>query len=653
MIEKGFKLSDSFIDKYKRIKPPFGFNGLGEIVYMRTYSRLKGDGKKEKWYETVRRVVEGTYNMQKRWIEEHRLGWSAYKAQKSAQEMYERIFTMKFLPPGRGLWTMGSSIIEERGLYEALNNCSFVSTEDLKDDPIKPFIFLMDMSMLGVGVGFDANGAGSVVIKGINKNRPVEKYIIPDSREGWVESVRLILEAYFHGTGDIEFDYSIIRKEGEPIKGFGGVAPGYKPLKQLHDNIRNVMDKEVGAPISARTIVDIMNMIGVCVVSGNIRRSAEIVFGDYKSDEYLDLKNYKKNPDRKKYGWASNNSIFADLGMNYHDVVQRTVDNGEPGYIWLENIQGYSRMNNGKDYKDKRSKGSNPCSEQSLESYELCTLVETFPDKHDSLEDYIKTLKYAYLYAKTVTLGETHWVETNRVMLRNRRIGCSMSGIVQFIQHKGLHVLKEWCKKGYDAIQKYDETYSDWFAVPKSIKTTSVKPSGSVSLLNGSTPGVHFPIGKYYIRRITISKSSELIEPLKKAGYKIEDDVVDSNAVKVEFPISLGDNIRTASEVSAWEKVALASFMQRYWSDNQVSCTVEFKKEEANQIESILNYYQYQLKGISFLPSDNKTYEQMPYETIKKEDYEKMISNIKKINFGDINEDAIGEKYCDTDICIL
>ena len=107
-MKKKFTLSDNFINKYKRRKAPFGFNGLGELVYMRTYSRIKENGKNERWWETVQRVVEGTYSMQKSHIESLSLGWNAWQAQKSAQEMYDRIFNMKFLPPGRGLWAMGT-----------------------------------------------------------------------------------------------------------------------------------------------------------------------------------------------------------------------------------------------------------------------------------------------------------------------------------------------------------------------------------------------------------------------------------------------------------------------------------------------------------------------------------------------------------------
>jgi ribonucleoside-triphosphate reductase (thioredoxin) len=651
-----FKLSDSFVNGYKKKTPPFGFNGLGAVVYQRTYSRLKEDGTNEEWYETIERVVNGTYNMQRDWIEEHGLGWNQWKAQKSAQEMYDRMFTMRFLPPGRGLWAMGSSITEDKKLFAALNNCAFISTENIDQNFSEPFCFLADMSMVGVGVGFDTKGAEKVVIKGINKNRKIEKFSVPDTREGWVESIKMILESYVYGLSDIEYDYSLIRKEGEPIKGFGGISSGYKPLEELHINIRKVLDKETGRPITVRAIVDIMNFIGKCVVSGNVRRTAEIVFGDPNNEEYLDLKNYEVNPDREEYGWTSNNSVYAEIGMDYSKIVERTKVNGEPGFLWLDNSRGYSRMNNGPDNKDHRIAGANPCNEQSLESGELCCLVECFPNRCDDKEDFLRTIKFAYLYAKTVTLGKTHWSITNRVLLRNRRIGCSISGIAQFITKNSINILKDWCESGYKYIEDLDEVYSDFFAIPKSIKKSSIKPSGSISLLCGSTPGMHFPESRFYIRRVRISKISALIEPLKKAGYTIEDDLKDMSSVVVSFPIDSGEGIRTINEVSMWEQLSLTAFLQKYWSDNQVSCTVTFKKNEADQIKYALNYFQYQLKGISFLPKieDKKAYKQMPYEEIDEETYKKEIAKLKKINFKHVkNELADVEKFCDGESCTI
>lgn len=724
--KKTFTLKNEFIKKYASQKPPFGFNGLGELVYIRTYSRLicpqtgtydykKENGKyistisglemrNEKWHETVRRVVEGCYSMQKNHIKFYGLGWDEQKGQESAEEMYDHIWNMRFLPPGRGLWAMGTPITD-KGLFAALNNCAFVSTKDLDKDLTKPFEFLMDMSMLGVGVGFDIKGAGKILIQEPKETSGSYNYTIPDTREGWVESVKLKLDAYFTGSPNPNFNYSKIRPEGEPIKTFGGTACGPSPLKTLHNQIDEVFVPLIGKPITGRAIVDIQNMIGVCVVAGNVRRTAEIVFGDHTDEDYLKLKDYRWDSEKSQYvgpeakrsewGWASNNSIFADLGMNYKKVAHQTGINGEPGYAWLQNMKDFGRMIEEPNYKDHRVEGGNPCLEQSLESYELCCLVETFPSKVDNFEQYKRVLKFAYLYAKTVTLGQTHWAETNRVMLRNRRIGTSMSGIVNGIDKFGIDEFKRFCNEGYEAIKNYDIIYSDWLAIKESIKKTSVKPSGTVSLLPGVLPGMHWPEDLFYIRRITISKFSPLVEFCKNKGYKVENSVTDSNSVKVEVPVKIEGNIRTVDEVSIWEQFSLASFLQHYWADNQVSCTVTFHpnltpeeekeykyyqdtlkdrmilenqdlerylylndkkaKAQADDIERCLEYFQYQLKGISCLPKiELGAYAQMPYEGISKEKYEERIKLIDNtLILDDISEESTPEKFCDGDSCSI
>lgn len=656
---KKFKLSKRFIDQFSLKQPPFGFNGLGELVYMRTYSRDKTDGTKEKWHETVERVVNGTYNMQKNWLEHRGLGWNGREAHRSAQEMYRRIFEMKFLPPGRGLWAMGSPLTEERGLYAALNNCAFVSTEDVdrRFSPAEPFCFLMDAAMLGVGVGFDTKGAGKIQIKGFHPKPSTQVFSIPDSREGWVESVRMLLEAYFLSKPKPIFDYSVIRPAGLPIKGFGGISSGPEPLRVLHERINETLQPLVGKPITVRGIVDLMNHVGVCVVAGNVRRTAEIAFGDYKDEEYTNLKNYSVNPDRVNYGWTSNNSVFAQLGMDYGPISQRIIENGEPGFAWLDNMQQYGRMNGQKDDRDKRAQGGNPCLEQTLESYELCCLVETFPANHETLEEYQETLKYAYLYAKTVTLGQTHWPITNRVMLRNRRIGCSMSGVAQFISHRGLDELKHWCESGYESIQQYDKTYSDFLAIPRSIKTTSIKPSGTVSLLAGATPGMHYPESRFYLRRVRVDSKSDLLPALEKAGYDIEPAVQGHDTMVVSIPVDVGENVRTLSELSAWEQLSLAAFLQQYWADNQVSCTVSFNPEtEGDQLEHALSYFQYKLKGVSLLPRlAQGAYEQMPYEEISQAKYDELRKQLKPLDFstaraqGSVTE--VPDRFCDSSSC--
>jgi intein/homing endonuclease len=1209
-----FRLNNKFIEKYKNKKPKFGFNGLGYAVYSRTYSRLICDKcgslyidedknnnlycqscnskniRNEKWFETVKRVVEGTYSIQKDWIISRGLGWSEEKGIRSAEKMYDLIFNMKFLPPGRGLWAMGTPIVHVKKMFAALNNCAFVSTSDMHKNPTKPFEFMMDMSMLGVGVGFDCFGENSIFI-----NKPDEKrkryFVIEDTREGWVDSVKVLLESYFlSNKPKVKFNYSEIRKYGKLIKGFGGRASGPDPLINLHEFIVKCLDKNIGKPITLRSISDIMNNIGVCVVAGNVRRclpentlihtknglrkiqdinvgdivytsdgetevtelvdqgvqdvmlfktqlgtfectekhkiavmdspksyiwkmakdlkvddrlvfvknimegvetklpdfkyikpeksttciditipdldediawliglfhgdgyvyvnekqngfnayvsigcdpdrpkiyekvkqqfkrfgvninttttngamnirvqskqlalyfskfktphksidvpefilngkqniraaylaglfdadgsslnrptnlvvsiypeflkqvqslyasigipsrrklhrkakgnwkdlyqlnlvgetsilsfeesvsryslkyinkskanrsqddygfpsnwvkhlnyrglwtpnskqmttamyqkitgeevklipikvelistkvrktqtydisvkdkqefiaregllvhnTAQIMLGDYSNEEYVNLKNYKVNPDREIFGWTSNNSVLAKTGMDYSNITEKIAENGEPGLVWLENIKAYSRTDFKPDYKDIRASGVNPCitgdsiiqtssgnkkvtdligkkfyaivngskfestidgfwktgnrkvykitlnnglsiratenhkfskvittsktkyhkwtelkdlnvgeklmlqdgyieeiasisysgcedvydctindahcfsangiithncNEQSLESFELCCLVETFPTNHNSISEFEETLKYSYLYAKTVTLGETHWAETNRVLLRNRRIGNSMSGLAMFVSNRGLDELKKWCFRGYSTISKWDKIYSEWLAVPTSIKTTSIKPSGSVSLLAGVTPGMHYPIDKCYIRRMNIAKNSDLVKILSDAGYQYEESIYDSTCYSFSFPIKLNDNIRTQDQLTIWEQFAFAEFLQKYWADNQVSCTVSFDYDtEKDQIEKCLDYFQYKLKGISLLPrfnnSNKKAYKQMPYEGISIQRYEYLNSKIKDINSSKkIKEMSESERFCDGDSC--
>ena len=1372
-----------------------------------TYSRIKDDGTNEKWFECVRRVVEGTYKMQERHIKLHDLGWNESRAQKSAQEMYDRMFNMKFLPPGRGLANMGSPWIEEKGVEASLLNCAFVSTAFIDKEFEKPFTFLMDASMIGIGTGFDTfgitgknyntAGAGKITFQTPSES---ETYIIPDTREGWVESVGKILRAYMKGEALPVFDYSLIRKAGLPIKGPGGTSSGPGPLKELHEELFSVLSPCTNLPITVTNIVDIMNLIGKAVVSGNIRRclpkgtlihtneglvkiediepgmlaktstgyssiselvyqgiqsitsintqlgefrctakhkmavmtspgvytwkhaeelvpgeklvfvnsettgtntelpkwnyrnpehstevpefilsgtkeirasylaglfdadgscsnrtidlvisiypeylkqvqavyaslgiptrfklireaketwqtlyslrvvgkkarldfikivsqfslkfhnssstersgfdygypsswikdiklegknrfwnmqckqmsahtfeklggdsknlipievisvnlssgvaetydisvpeanefvcqegllvhnTAENALGSFDDTEFLDLKDYSVNPTRESYGWTSNNSIVAKVGMDYTEAAKRTAKNGEPGYFWLENARNYGRMNGLEDKSDSKVAGCNPCFhedtligvadgrgavsikklalegndvpiysvntegkveikyaraprltrtnaslvevllddgtslkvtpdhkmrlidgsfveakdlvagdslprftktifkatkksktsyiqvncdtldahkdrifehklifnffknkeycesydqaksfgwskggvvihhknyngldnnidnlevmtfkdhcllhssqdrtgysndmfgkehsentksligekskerwstsefrqkiqdtyteerrkgcsenlskirkelnteyylqqeaetdldtiwidgklcsyrncehcgekfiqpwalrhisccstlcgnkckniiekrntaaklvfkdkqretlqkqtdvyynlkkelnrdpwkkeweaeckvqgvpyrirstssltdnpyslrtykdlkervetlnhkvvsiskvsglhdvydmtvddnhtiavitkyddnksatgiftsncfEQQLEHMECCCLVETFPNRHKNLSDFKRTLKFAYLYGKTVTLGKTPWPETNKVMFKNRRIGCSLSGIAQFIASHGVNDLKTWCQEGYDTIQYYDKKYSEWLGIPISKRTTSIKPSGSTSLLAGATAGLHFPESKYYIRRVRLSKYSSLIQPLQKAGYTLEDCVgSEDTTLVVSIPVKIDAGVLTIKEVPMWKQLSIAALLQKYWSNNMVSATITFQPEEAKYIKDALEIYQYQLKGISFLPiTERGAYPQMPYEAITEEKYNELIKDLVSVDFNIVkDEEAEFEKFCDSDKCTL
>lgn len=675
--EDYFHLSDGFIEEFKDRQPKWG--PVGYITYKRTYARPLDDGETEEYWQTCQRVVEGVYTIQKWHCHRSHLPWSDSKAQASAQEMYRLMWGFKFLPPGRGLWMMGADYVRLNG-GAALNNCAFVSTANIgtaythpadirMGDPrpfSDPFTFLMDMSMLGVGVGGDTLGAGKVTIQeplisatwhqlGREKyTRDIENFEVEDTREGWVHLIRLILDSYVGAAPLLDnIDYSKVRPEGTPIKSFGGIAAGPEPLKRCVAEIKAILDPLIGQPITAEAIVDLFNVIGVCVVSGNVRRSAEIMLGKPDDDVFLNLKNPEVAGDKlMTHRWASNNSILAEKGQDYDDIASRIAKNGEPGLFWLESARAYGRMKDGKTWADTKAEGTNPCSEQTLESFELCCLVETFPSLHESYEEYERTLKYAYLYAKTVTLIPTHQPMTNAVMMRNRRIGTSQSGIVQSFARHGRKQHFDWCDNGYDYLKELDFKYSNWLAIPRSIKITSVKPSGTVSLLPGVTPGIHYEHSEYYFRTIRIAKSSLLLAPLKKAGYRVEEDAYDKSSSVVYFPVHAEYFDRSKDDVTIWEQLENAAQMQYYWADNQVSVTVTFKPREKRDISRALELYQSRLKSVSFLPAEDHGYVQAPYITITKDEYEEAASKIKPLKLsGDTNE--MIDAYCDGDACLI
>ena len=373
--------------------------------------------------------------------------------------------------------------------------------------------------------------------------------------------------------------------------------------------------------------------------------------GRHDDTQYLEMKN-----DQEKlyhHRWGSNNSFNAIVGMDYTWHANQSQKNGEPGYIWLDNARTRGRFKDGERFDDMNVAGFNPCVEQQLEDAELCCLVETFPAKHDDMEDYLKTLKIAYLYGKTITLSNTHWPETNAKMLKNRRIGLSQSGVVQAFNKHGRREMYEWCDKAYEYVTQLDKEYSNWLCIPKSIRMTSIKPSGTVSLLNGSTPGIHFPEDEYYIRRIRFGSDSKLLEPLQEAGYKIEKDEYTPNTMVVEFPVKEPYFTKGKKSVSMWEQLEIAAQYQHYWADNSVSVTVTFSGDESSQIKDAFEMYEARLKAVSFLKLAETGYKQAPYEAITKKQYEKMISKVKPVEKIEETGDASGTKFCSNDTCTI
>ena len=646
-----FKLSDTFIDQYRDREVPWG--PLGYVTFKRTYARRLNEFDEEatgteEWFQTCRRVIEGMFEMQKQHVYKLGLEWNDQKAQRTAKDAYERLFTLKWTPPGRGLWMMGTKFVNTR-TAAGLFNCALRSTRELNTKGGYLFSWMMDALMLGIGVGFDTLGADTLTIQ--EPEFTNETHVIPDSREGWVDSVKMLLNGYLFGTKVPNFDYSAIRPYGAPINGFGGTSSGSGPLEELHRDLRQLYAARIGQNITSVDIVDTENLIGRCVVAGNVRRSAALALGNHEAREYLQMKNDSEK--LAHHRWGSNNSFHALVGQDYTWHAEQSQKNGEPGYIWLDNARTRGRFADPPRDDDKNVMGFNPCVEQQLEDAELCCLVETFPAKHETYEDYLATLKIAYLYGKTVTLANTHWPETNAKMLKNRRIGLSQSGVVQAFNKFGRRQVMEWCDNAYEHVKELDAEYSDWLCIPKSVRMTSIKPSGTVSLLNGSTPGIHYPEDEYYIRRIRFAADSDMLPALAAAGYKIEPDHYSPNTMCVEFPVHEEHFVKGKREITMWEQLEIAAQYQHYWADNSVSITVTFKPEEAADIKTALEMYETRLKAVSFLRYEETGYVQAPYEPITREQYEEMSKGITPVQRFNTEEGGAGTKFCDGESCMM
>lgn len=571
-----FTLNDEIVDRLSEMKPNFGYNGFGEVIFQRTYSRVKQNGGQENWNDVVIRVTNGVYSIRKDWYEKNRVAWNEEFWQDHARRFAISLFKMYWMPPGRGLWAMGTPFIYERGSM-ALYNCAFtnITSKEFAED----IEWLMDSLMLGVGVGFEP------VREPLNCHTPQGTYtfIIEDTREAWAHSVRLLIEAYTLQGGKLpQFDYSRIRPEGLPIRGFGGLSSGPDPLKRLHGQIKHFFNRyvnEIGYDV-VRLKADVANAVGVCVVAGNVRRSAEIAMGSITDQTFLELKNYELNPDRKAIGWMSNNTVKCNSDADFQllgEVAKRVVVRGEPG---LANTRNFSigRVGKRKRFpagRPDKAVGLNPCGEITLEHRETCNVVETCPTRCPTVDDWYEACSFAAFYASTVSLMPTHQPSTNAVVATNRRIGVSIIDGAYWMQTEGLHKVTKYLRNGYKIITTTNRWANGEAGVPEAIKKTTIKPGGTVPKLTGGVGGIGCPTFNYTLRRVRVAINNPIVPILKGSKVPFEVDVFDPKTLIFEFPtLQKG---RPAAQVSLWEQAFNLVTFQREWSDNAVSNTLYFK----------------------------------------------------------------------------
>lgn len=629
-------LDKEFVDKYKYKTPKWGFNGLGYIVYKRTYSRIKDDGTNEEWYETVERCINGAQKL------------GAGYTKEEMERLYDHVFNLRCNFAGRMLWQLGTKAVE-RYQSNGLLNCWFTAMR--KPDA---FLFLFENLMLGGGVGFSIRREDvhelPKVKKGVKITHVHSKdatFIVPDSREGWVELLNQVLNAYYVSGKSFTYSTLLVRGAGERISGFGGTASGPGILIEGMEKICQVFESREGKKLRSVDVLDVCNIIGSIVVAGNVRRSAEIAIGDPDDYLFLRAKNWSsgKIPNTRS---MSNNTIYADsfeqisedLWTNGYEVDKMGHAKGEPyGFFNLRLSQGYGRIKDG-PMQDcsmypvdiDSAEGTNPCGEISLSDRECCNLVELYLNNIHDKETLFDCAKLLYKTQKAISAGNFIHEETNKIVHKNMRLGMGITGICQALDKI------DWLDECYVRLRNFDKEWSKKRGWNESIKLTTVKPSGTLSLLGGSTPGIHPAYSKYYIRRVRMSSDDRLVAVCRKAGYKVEylkrfDGTDDYGTSIVEFPCETPDGSLLAKDVDVIQQLELVKKMQNIWSDNAVSVTAYYKPEELDTIKDWMkaNYEGY-IKSVSFLLHSNHGFVQAPYEEITESEYKQRIAKVKDIS---------------------
>ena len=616
---------------------------VGYPTFKRTYSRPMKSGKTEEWEDTVDRIIDAANKQLNCGFEDWQLA-----------ELKDIHMQLKGTVAGRFLWQLGTKTVDQLGL-PSLQNCSFV----VVDDPIRPFTWAFEMLMLGSGVGFNIQKEHVYQLPKVRRKVKVTRkdandadFIVPDSREGWVDLLKKTLEASFVTGDGFTFATHLIRPAGTPIKGFGGTASGAEPLSRGIQQINEVLNNRSGKRLRPIDCLDIMNIIGSVVVAGNVRRSAQIAIGDYDDLEYLKAKRWDLG-NIPNWRAMSNNSIACDdFSKLPEEFWEGYNGNGEPyGLINLDSsrIQGRTGET---QYPDPDVMGYNPCAEQSLANFETCCLAEIYLPNIESKEELRKVMSYLYRVNKHSLAIKCSVKETEDIVHKNMRMGIGVTGYLQSTEEQ-----QSWLSEAYTWLRAYDKEYSQEMGFPTSIKLTTVKPSGTLSLLAGVTPGAHPGYSQYYIRRIRMASDSQLSKVCRENGYNIEyvrnfDGTEDHSTVVVEFPCSFPAGTKFADDMTAIDQLEVIKRLQQEWSDNSVSVTIYYRKSELDDIKAWLSENYVNVKSVSFLLHSEHGFDQAPLEEITFEKYNEMKEKVNPITSLDhISFDEVQIDECEGGAC--
>lgn len=650
-------LSREFLSPYKHVPNPM--EQLGAFVYTRTYSRyLPAAGRREFWWETVRRAVEYNCSL-------------APVSREEAEQLYDNIYHMRQFLSGRTLWVGGTPVADQ---YPMANyNCAFTVI-----DSFEAYHDLFYLLMVGSGVGVrvlqsDAEKLPPVrtdleiLHKSYDPRPETERLeytdltflgdtatlVIGDSKEGWAQAIsryfELLTSREYREIHRLVVVYDSIRPKGERLKTFGGTASGYgsmmSMLEKLHKVVRGAGRRENGVWVSLKPIdlLDMANIIGENVVSGGVRRTSEIGLIDEEDESCIQAKSHLYRQVRGHWEMdkaiahrqMSNNSIYyrkKPTREKLHWHLQQMRYSGEPG--WVNEEAAAKRRPN--------FNGCNPCGEILLDSHGLCNLttVNVMGFVKEGRLDRRGLLAAQRLGARAgyrMTCRDLEMHSWNMVQQRDRLLGCSLTGwqdmvnAVELSREDQIALLEELRETAHQAAKEMARRLGG----NAPLLVTTIKPEGTLSLLPTVSAGIHYSHAPYYIRRVRINAADPLCRVCEDLKYPVLPEVgqdPDNPTTKVvEFPVKAPAG-RVKAEVTAVEQLENYKMFMEHYVDHNCSITVHVRDNEWDEVEQWVWENWDEVVALSFLSYDDNFYELLPYEAIDEAEYERRKRGMKPFN---------------------
>ena len=574
------------------------------------------DGKgRESWSETVDRYMGNVVG--------YDIDHEVYN------EIREAILGLEIMPSMRAMMTAGVALERDN---TAGYNCRYLPVDDPKSFDEAMFILLC-----GTGVGF------SVERQFVSKLPEIPELfqsdttiVVKDSKEGWAKAFRQLLALLWAGEIPL-WDVSRVRPAGARLKTFGGRASGPAPLVDLFNFAVKMFKEAEGRKLSSIECHDLMCKIGEIVVVGGVRRSAMISLSNLSDDRMRHAKSgnwWDNEPQRA----LSNNSVAYtekpdSLSFMREWMALVESGSGERGIFNREASKKQAAKNNRRD--SDYDFGTNPCSEIILRPYQFCNLTEVVIRATDSVDDLARKVRLATILG-TIQSTYTKFPYLRKVWTTNteeeRLLGVSLTGIMDnplmTTKNKGLDKTLENLR---NVAVVTNAEWSDRLGIPQSAAITCVKPSGTVSQLVDSASGIHARHSPYYVRTVRGDNKDPLTTFMKDQGIPSEPDVFKPDQTTVfSFPVKAPNKAVVTSDLSAVDQLNMWLMYQRNWCEHKPSVTINVKKDEWFEVGTFVYEHFDEMSGVSFLPYNEHTYQQAPYQEIDKEEYKNILSTMPK-----------------------